>query len=127
VACPLGEVGVGGWDALQARVVRLRPAVGPGARVVWWLGGWVVGWLGGWVVGWLGGWVVGLWHLASCLRLLGRGGHWPGPCQDLVGPRTSFKLPGLHFKLPGCLDPAPCLDLTLGLMDGEGNLKVQAR
>ncbi len=54
---------MGGWDALQVRVVRLRPAVGPGARVV---GGW-------WVVGWLGGWAAGV--VAVLPVPVGAGGH----------------------------------------------------
>jgi len=100
-------VPLGGWDALpvQARVVLLCPAVGPGARVVGWLGH---RHLGGWVV------AVGHWQLPQASGAQGTLA-WTRACQDLVGPRAS--LPGLH--LPGCLDPAPCLDLTLGLMDGE--------
>ncbi len=105
--------GVGrGWDALRG-----RPFWGCGVRscaLLWalgrgWLGGWVVGWLGasGWVVGWLDGWVVGPGGLgpvvgwlggwvgagavvtwASCLQVLGRGGHTTWAQWYLLVPGT---------------------------------------
>ena len=86
---------VGGWDALrlQARVVRLSPAVGPGARVVGWLGG--------------SSWVVAV----------GAGGHWPGPGTCLA---LGLSLPGPLMCKPPQAQARCDLTRTLGpIMDLE--------